>query len=184
MGVTDRLPTLEPLAEGIDHVRGEVGAPVILEYGDYECPFSRRAFRAIERVEREVPVRFALRHYPLTQIHPHAQAAATAAEAAARQDRFWEMHDLLFENQQALGLPLLVESAEALGLSSAGLRQALANGDYAPKVQADFLGGVRSGVNGTPTFFVNGHRYDGSWEPRPFLAALNALREDEPDPLL
>src|SRR6476469_967939 len=104
MDLTDRAPMIEPLDERVDHVRGEAGPPVILEYGDYECPFSRQAFRAIERVERELParVRFAFRHFPLTQIHPHALAAAAAAEAAARQERFWKMHELLFHGQKAL----------------------------------------------------------------------------------
>src|SRR6266704_193819 len=96
-------PMIEPL-DDVDHVRGEAGAPVILEYGDYECPYSRLAFRSIERVERELPgrVRFAFRHFPLTHIHPHAPAASATAEAAARQGRFWEMHELLFHRQKAL----------------------------------------------------------------------------------
>src|SRR5436305_11511184 len=104
MGITDRPPMVEPLDEQVDHVRGEVAAAVILEYGDYECPYSRQAFRSIERVERELSgrVRFAFRHFPLTQVHPHALAAAAAAEAAAQQRRFWEMHELLFHRQKAL----------------------------------------------------------------------------------
>ena len=104
MDATDRAPMVEPLDERVDHVRGEAGAPVILEYGDYECPYSRQAFRSIERVERELSgrVRFAFRHFPLTQIHPHALAASSAAEAAAMQGRFWEMHQLLFHRQKAL----------------------------------------------------------------------------------
>jgi len=97
---TDRAPVVEPLNEQVDHVRGEPGAPLILEYGDYECPYSRQAFRSIERVERELSgrLRFAFRHFLLTQIHPHA----LAAEAAARQGRFWEMHTRFFHRQKAL----------------------------------------------------------------------------------
>src|SRR6476661_10269307 len=97
-------PTMEPLDPAVDHVRGSSAGRVILEYGDYECPYSRRAFREIERVEHELgeSVRFAFRHFPLTQIHPHALAAAAAAEAAARQDRFWDLHELLFHHQHAL----------------------------------------------------------------------------------
>src|ERR1700747_2146814 len=104
MDVTGQAPLVAPLDEQVDHVRGEAEAPVILEYGDYECPYSRQAFRAIERVERELSgrVRFAFRHFPLTQSHPHALAAAAAAEAAARQGRYWEMHSLLFHRQKAL----------------------------------------------------------------------------------
>src|SRR5919198_4168467 len=110
--------TIEPLDETLDHVRGPAGAPVILEYGDYECPYSRQAFRAIERVERASGsrVRFAFRHFPLTEIHPHALAAAAAAEAAALQGRFWEMHDLLFHRQAALEDEDLRGYARELGL--------------------------------------------------------------------
>ena len=99
-----RQPTMEPLDEEVDHVRGPAAARLIVEYGDYECPYSRQAFRAIERIERQLAdgVRFAFRHFPLTEIHPHALAAAAAAEAAALQDRFWDMHELLFHRQKAL----------------------------------------------------------------------------------
>ena len=95
---------MEPLDEAVDHVRGPSAGHLIVEYGDYECPYSRRAFREIERIEGspEVAVRFAFRHFPLTEIHPHALAASAAAEAAALQDRFWEMHELLFHRQKAL----------------------------------------------------------------------------------
>src|SRR6478609_1793582 len=112
---------LQPLDEHVDHVRGPVGGRVILEYGDYECPYSRRAFREIERVEHELgeSVRFAFRHFPLTQIHPHALAAAAAAEAAARQGRFWDMHELLFHRQKALGEQDLRQYAADTGLDTA-----------------------------------------------------------------
>src|ERR1700749_2377501 len=94
---------LEPLDETVDHVRGAAGGRVILEYGDYECPYSRQAYRAIQQVEHQLGdgVRFAFRHFPLTRIHPHAADAATTAKAAALQGRFWEMHDLLFHRQHA-----------------------------------------------------------------------------------
>src|SRR4051812_4088343 len=113
-------PTVEPLDERVDHVRGPANAPLILEYGDYECPYSRQAFRAIERVERELPdgVRFAFRHFPLTEIHPHAMAAACAAEAAALQGRFWAMHELLFHRQEALADEDLRAYANQVGLDS------------------------------------------------------------------
>src|SRR6476659_7786875 len=96
--------SMEPLDDTVDHVRGPADARLLVEYGDYECPYSRQAFREIERVERQLSdgVRFAFRHFPLTEIHPHALAASAAAEAAARQDRFWEMHELLFHRQKAL----------------------------------------------------------------------------------
>src|ERR1700760_2414656 len=118
MDLTDKTPVVEPLDEDVDHLRGEPGAPVILEYGDYECPYSRQAFRSIERVERELSgrVRFAFRHFPLTQIHPHALAASATAEAAARQGRFWEMHELLFHRQKALAEDDLRAYARETGL--------------------------------------------------------------------
>ncbi|PYQ48271.1 MAG: disulfide bond formation protein DsbA [Acidobacteria bacterium] len=158
-----------------DHVQGPDDADVTLvEYGDFECPHCGHAYPIVKQVEDHFGdrLRFVYRHFPLREIHPHAEAAAETSEYAGAQDRFWEMHDLLFENQQALGLPLLVESAEALGLSSAGLRKALDNGDYAPKVQSDFLGGVRSGVNGTPTFFIEGERHDGPHELADLVSAI------------
>src|SRR6186997_1934055 len=107
---------IEPLDEAVDHVRGAAGETVILEYGDYECPYSRRAFREIERLDG---VRFAFRHFPLTEIHPHALAAAASAEAAARQGRFWEMHELLFSRQKALEDDDLRSYASELGLDPA-----------------------------------------------------------------
>src|SRR5258705_6516453 len=121
MDVTDKTPVVEPLDDNVDQVRGEAGAPVILEYGDYECPYSRQAFRSIERVERELPgrVRFAFRHFPLTHIHPHALAASATAEAAARQGRFWEMHELLFHRQKALEDDDLRAYAGEIGLDIA-----------------------------------------------------------------
>src|SRR3954463_3131456 len=121
MDFTDRAPMVGPLDEQVDHVRGEASAPLILEYGDYECPYSRQAYRAIERVERELAggVRFAFRHFPLTEIHPHALAAAEAAEAASLRGLFWQMHELLFHRQHALAADALQESARQLGLDTA-----------------------------------------------------------------
>jgi protein-disulfide isomerase len=145
---------IEPLDERIDHVRGEAGAPVILEYGDYECPYSRQAFRAIERVERELAgrVRFAFRHFPLTQIHPHAPAASAAAEAAARQGRFWEMHELLFHRQKALEDDDLRNYATDIGLELAAFDRYRVGDDVALRVARDVDSGEASGVvRGTPT---------------------------------
>ena len=117
----DRQLALAPLDEKIDHVRGSSAGRLIIEYGDYECPYSRQAFHAIEQVEQRLGgnVRFAFRHFPLTGIHPHALAAAAAAEAAARQGRFWEMHELLFGRQKALGDDDLRGYAAQLGLDVA-----------------------------------------------------------------
>ena len=173
MGVADRLATLAPLEEGLDHVRGDADAPVILEYGDYECPFSRQAFRAIERVEREVPVRFAFRHYPLTEIHPHAHAAAAAAEAAALQDRFWEMHGLLFHRQKALEEDDLRSYAGELGLDLARFDDDRNDAEVLARITRDVTSGEATGVvRGTPTLFIDGVLYEGGYEPGAFMDAL------------
>ena len=117
----DRELALAPLDEKADHVRGSPAGHLIIEYGDYECPYSRQAFHAIEQVERQLGgnMRFAFRHFPLTSIHPHALAAAAAAEAAARQGRFWDMHELLFHRQKALEDDDLRGYAAQLGLDLA-----------------------------------------------------------------
>ena len=175
MDITDTPPMVEPLDEQVDHVRGEVGAPVILEYGDYECPYSRQAFRAIERVERELSgrVRFAFRHYPLTEIHPHALAASAAAEAAARQDRFWEMHTLLFHRQKALEEDDLRSYASELGLDLARFDRDRVDPELTARIERDVTSGEATGVvRGTPTLFIDGVRHEGAYDPDTLLAAL------------
>jgi protein-disulfide isomerase len=129
-----------------DHVRGPANAPMTLvEYGDYECPHCGLAHPIVNAVQKHFgkKLRFVFRHFPLSQVHPNAEPAAESAEFAGAHDRFWEMHDGIYENQEQLGLPLFFALAEALGLSEAALRDALATGVYAPKVRADFLGGVQ-----------------------------------------
>jgi protein-disulfide isomerase len=160
-----------------DHVRGPATAPVtLLEYGDYECPFCGAAHPVVEQVAQVMgdQLRFAYRHFPLSQIHPHAQQAAEAAEAAGAQDRFWEMHDLLFEHQDRLAARDLLSYASALGLDVARFAIELNTHTHAPRVREDFLSGVRSGVNGTPTFFVNGLRHNGGYDLESLLTALTA----------
>jgi protein-disulfide isomerase len=152
-----------PVGDG-DHIHGDVNAKIILvEYGDYECPHCRAAHPVVKRVERHFGKRlaFVFRNFALTQIHPNAQGAAETAEFAAAQGKFWEMHDLLYENQDRLGEELFQELGAELHLDAAALKDALANGTYATRIRADFTGGVRSGVNGTPTFFINGERHNG-----------------------
>src|ERR1700758_2211399 len=149
---------LEPLDEHLDHVRGEVSAPVILEYGDYECPYSRQAFRSIERVERELAgrVRFAFRHFPLTEIHPHALAASATAEAAARQGRFWEMHELLFHRQKALEDDDLRSYASEIGLDLARFDRDRGDAEVLARIERDVASGEATGVvRGTPTLFID-----------------------------
>jgi protein-disulfide isomerase len=160
-----------------DHIRGPVDAPnTLVEYGDYECPHCGAAHPIVNRVLKHFgeQLRLVFRHFPLTEIHPNAESAAETAEFAGAEGRFWEMHDALFENQDRLGPPLYLALAELLGLSQALLREALASGLFAAKVQADFVSGVRSGVNGTPTFFINNRRHDGPFDFATLVGAIEA----------
>ena len=147
----------------LDHVLGDDDAPVtIVEYGDYECPFCAAAQpivkQLLERHGRNI--RFVFRHFPLVEMHPHAEPAAETAEFAGSHGLFWPTHEAIFANQHRLNIPLLIALVASLKLSPIELRDALATGRFASKIQADFAGGVRSGVNGTPTFFINGVRFD------------------------
>ena len=158
-----------------DHVLGPTNAPVtMVEYGDYECPHCAAAHPIVKLVLEHFgdSIRFVFRHFPLAQVHPNAQTAAESAEFAGAHGRFWEMHDGIYENQDRLGLPLLFALVSALGLSEADLREALVNGTYEEKVKSDFLSGVRSGVNGTPSFFINGRRHDGSYAFSDLVSAV------------
>ena len=168
-------PTMEPLEEEVDHVRGPSAARVLVEYGDYECPYSRQAFRAIERVERQLNggVRFAFRHFPLTDIHPHALTAAAAAEAAALQDRFWEMHRLLFHRQRALEDDDLRRYAAELDLDVQQFDRDRADAGVARRIRRDVESGLASGeVRGTPTLFIDGVVHRGGYDEATLLEAL------------
>lgn len=163
-----------------DHADGPESAPVtLMEYGDYECPHCGRAYAIVKRLQKHFGknLRFVFRNFPLTHAHPNAEAAAETAEFAAAHGTFWEMHDLLFENQERLNPALLLKLARKLELSTAALSMALEEEHFAGRVRADFSGGVRSGVNGTPTFFLNGERYDGSWEFPELLLVLDQAVE-------
>jgi formate-nitrite transporter family protein len=166
---------MEPLDETVDHVRGGAAGRLIVEYGDYECPYSRRAFREIERVEGELgeDVRFAFRHFPLTEIHPHALAAAAAAEAAALQGRFWEMHDLLYHRQKALEDDDLRRYGAELGLDGERFDRDRAGAAVLERVRRDVGSGLASGeVQGTPTLFIDGVVHRGDYEAATLLEAL------------
>jgi NhaA family Na+:H+ antiporter len=166
---------IAPLDEAVDHVRGAPSGHVILEYGDYECPYSRRAFRAIERVEDRLGdrVRFAFRHFPLTEIHQHALAASLAAEAAALQGRFWDMTETLFHHQKALADADLRNYAAKLGLDVHAFDRDRAGVVTLRRVERDVEDGVGSGlVLGTPTLFVDGALYRGDYGTAELLAAL------------
>jgi protein-disulfide isomerase len=156
-------------------VRGAPAARLILEYGDYECPYSRQAFRAIEQVDRRLAgdLRFAFRHFPLTEIHPHALAASAAAEAAALQDRFWEMHELLFHRQQALENEDLRRYAGELALDVEAFDQARSGGRVLERIRRDVESGIASGqVRGTPTLFIDGAVYLGAYDAASLREAL------------
>jgi protein-disulfide isomerase len=160
-----------------DHAQGPATAAVTLvEYGDYECPHCGRAYPIVKAVKERLGkrLRFVFRNFPLGEMHPHAEEAAESAEAAAAQGKFWEMHDALFENQEALETADLLAYAEELGLDAGRVARELEAETQAPRVREDFLSGVRSGVNGTPTFFLNGARFDGSWDEESLLAAIEA----------
>ena len=166
---------LAPLDEKTDHVRGSPAGHLIIEYGDYECPYSRQAFHAIEQVEQRLGgnMRFAFRHFPLTGIHPHALAAAAAAEAAALQGRFWDMHELLFHRQKALGDGDLRGYAAQLGLDVAAFDRDRASNEVVDRIRRDVDSGLASGqVVGTPTLFIDGVVYRGGYDPPTLLAAL------------
>jgi protein-disulfide isomerase len=166
---------MEPVDEAVDHVRGGETGRLIVEYGDYECPYSRRAFRQIERVEAELGegVRFAFRHFPLTDIHPHALAAAAAAEAAALQGRFWDMHGLLFHRQKALADDDLRGYAAELGLEGERFERDRTADPVLERILRDVEGAVATGeVRGTPTLFIDGAVYRGSYDAATLLEVL------------
>jgi protein-disulfide isomerase len=158
----------------IDHLRGTAG-PLIVEYGDYECPYSRRAYHEIEAVERRSDIRFVFRHFPLTEIHPHALAASAAAEAAALQGRFWEMHEILFHRQKALEDEDLLGYAAELGLDLERFGADIAGDAVLARISRDVDSGVASGeVLGTPTLFIDGEVHRGPYDAAVLLEAVAA----------
>jgi protein-disulfide isomerase len=170
-------PRLTLPVSGRDHILGpETAAVTLLEYGDYECPYCGAAHPIVKQLLGMMgdDIRYAFRHFPLSQVHPHAQMAAEAAEAAGRQGRFWEMHDMLFTHQRQLNPGDLVSYAAALRLDLAEFARDVNTHAFAPRVREDFLSGIRSGVNGTPTFFVNGVRHNGGWDLESLLEAVQA----------
>jgi protein-disulfide isomerase len=171
--------SIAPLEEGVDHVRGPSSAPLIVEYGDYECPYSRQAFRAIERVENQMngEVRFAFRHFPLTEIHPHALAASAAAEAGALQDRFWEMHTLLFHRQSALEDEDLERYATELQMDLARFEADWSSDEVLSRIRRD-VAKASGEVLGTPTLFIDGVVHRGGYEVGALLDALSSGSRD------
>jgi protein-disulfide isomerase len=163
-----------------DHRQGDPAAPcTLVEYGDYQCPSCGQAYPIVKRLQKHFGKRlsFVFRNFPLTQMHPYAEPAAETAEFAGAHGKFWEMHDLLYENQDLLDESLLVELAQQLDLPRPKLLEALESREFEPRVKADFSGGVRSGVNGTPTFFINGQRHDGAYDFASLIEAIDAVLE-------
>jgi protein-disulfide isomerase len=160
------ISTLKPPVSERDHVQGPARALLeLVEYGDFECPHCGRAAVAVSQLQAELgdQMRFVFRHFPLAKMHPHARKAAQAAEAAGAQNRFWEMHNRLFKGAPALAQEDLLRYADELGLDLARFESELAGDVYATRVQEDVSSGVRSGVNGTPTFFINGVRHNSGY---------------------
>jgi protein-disulfide isomerase len=158
-----------------DHVRGSPDAPVILaEYGDFECPYCGAAYRVVKKLEKDLADTLAVvfRQFPLVNVHPHAQLAAEAAEAAGAQGRFWEMHDVLFEHQDALAPADLMKYAAALHLDLKRFANDLSGHAFLSKIEDDMRGGLQSGVNGTPTFFVNGVLHQGGHDEASLRASI------------
>jgi protein-disulfide isomerase len=170
---------IEPVDDSVDHVRGPADGHVIVEYGDYECPYSRKAFREIERVEKRVArgIRFVFRHFPLTEIHPHALSAAAAAEAASLQERFWDMHELLFHRQKALDQEDLRGYASELDLDAARFDADRAGDGVRVRIRRDVDSATASGeVQATPTLFIDGVLHEGGYDAIALLDALAGER--------
>ncbi|MFY0253858.1 DsbA family protein [Chitinophaga sp. 30R24] len=160
------MPTLIPPVNALDHILGGRNATIeLVEYGDFQCPYCREAFFIVKQLQERFAdrLRFVFRNFPLSEAHEYAMDAALAAEAAGRQDRFWEMHDAIYNHQLKLNEHLLVKLAQELQLDLSKFSDDMEAPKLLSKVEADFESGVRSGVNGTPTFFLNGKRYNGDY---------------------
>lgn len=165
-----------------DHIQGVPGAEITLvEYGDFECPDCGMAYPMVKKLQKQFGkrMRFVYRNFPLVEIHPMAEPAAEAAEFAAAEGKFWEMHDAIFEHQTRLSLSMLTRQAEALGLDGEAAREAIEDERFEERIAADAAGGAKAGVHGTPTFFINGERYEGEWEFSEMVAAIEAAKPAE-----
>jgi len=158
-----------------DHIQGPRTAPVnLVEYGDYECPYTGQAYPIVKEIQKHLgdKLLFVFRNFPLREIHPRAKHAAEAAEAAAAQGKFWDMHDYLFEHQQALDDNHLLKNAAALGIDTDKFRSEMSGHIYTSMIDRSLGEGIASGVEGTPSFFINGVRHNGSWDLETLLAAI------------
>lgn len=161
-----------------DHIQGPINALIeLVEYGDYECPYCSKAYYIVKQIQKELgcDLKFVFRNFPLTEMHPYALHAAIAAEAAAAQGKFWEMHDILFENQEHLDDSYLLQYAKAIGLDIKTFEEAFDKDEYYQKIKNDYSSGIDNGVEGTPTFYVNGKIYKGDWMDSKFLQDLKEI---------
>jgi protein-disulfide isomerase len=152
---------------------------ILVEYGDYQCPYCGEAYPIVKRVQKKFgdSLRFVFRNFPLTEVHPRAEFGAEMAEASSAQGKFWDMHDFLYENQGFLNNEdrFLNFAKNKLSLDADKIKREVDKETYFPRIREDFLSGVRSGVNGTPTFFINGHRHDDSFDYDSLVAAIESL---------
>lgn len=177
------MTQLTPMINHHDHIFGNPAATLeLVEYGDYECPHCGRAYPIIKNIKQQLgsDLKFVFRNFPLSKIHPNAFLAATATEAAGAQGKFWEMHDIIFENQQNLGPDHIVLYADRIGLDVEQFKNDLQQKQLIEKVETDFESGIRSGVNGTPTFFINGVRFTGEWGNNQLLPYLKTILAGAP----
>jgi protein-disulfide isomerase len=164
-----------------DHIFGETSASLeLVEYGDYECPYCGRAYPIVKNIQQQLgrELKFVFRNFPLRKIHPNSFMASAATEAAGLQDKFWEMHDIIFENQRTLDAENIFLFADKLGLDIERFKNDMKLEPLIKKVESDFESGLRSGVNRTPTFFINGKKYDGDWGKGQLLQDLKGLMAD------
>ncbi len=177
MAVREHVARLTSPVTDRDHSQGAPYAVVTLvEYGDYQCPYCGKAYPIVKEIQKRMgpQLRFVFRNFPLAELHPHAQHAAEAAETAGAQGKFWEMHDAIFEHQRSLEDRHLIQYAVDLGLDEERFMNEFVSHAHAARVREDFLSGIKSGVNGTPTFFINGVRHDESWDVDALERALRA----------
>jgi protein-disulfide isomerase len=174
--MTQHIRLAVPVSERDHHQGPATAAVTLVQYGDYECPYTRLSTTIVRAIQQQLgeQLRFVFRNFPLTEIHPHALHAALAAEAAAAQGKFWQMHDSIFHHQHTLEDADLEQLAEAVGLDMEQYARALAEQHALARIEEDVEGGERSGVQGTPTFFINGALYRGSWEREVLLPTLHA----------
>ncbi|SFQ02944.1 DsbA family protein [Parafilimonas terrae] len=172
------MKQLIPVINSNDHIYGNEKALIeLVEYGDYQCPYCGLAYPIVKNIQQELgaDLKFVFRNFPLSKVHPFAFAAAVATEAAALQNKFWEMHDIIFENQERLNIENIIVFAENIGLDLQQFKYNIQQKEQSVKVERDFESGLRSGVNRTPSFYINGNKYEGEWRESELLQYMQGL---------